>query len=326
MPTLTVFTPTYNRVHTLCRTYSSLMAQTSSDFSWLIIDDGSSDSTKQWVERLGEKITTCGRRFNWMGREESGDDGNHFIIDNQKFQIEYVYKPNGGLYTGYNTAYSIIETELCVCVDSDDYLPDNAVETILDHWHSTSIGSREKYCGLIGLDFNAADKKPIGGYFPSAMHECNVIEIESRRVHVGDTKEVMRTELMREVSPMYGFEGEKNFNPWYLIMQVADKYPMLVINDNLCWVDYQTGRDSMSQGIWKQYYDSPRSFAKYRLMCMTLKHITLKDRLRNIIHYVSSCLIAKDRDWLKKSPFPVITFLLAPLGVILSLVVKYKNV
>lgn len=54
---LTVFTPTYNRAHTLQRTYDSLCRQTSHDFEWLIIDDGSADNTSALVsEWIKEKI------------------------------------------------------------------------------------------------------------------------------------------------------------------------------------------------------------------------------------------------------------------------------
>ena len=49
MVTLTVFTPAYNRAHTLKRTYESLCHQTCKDFCWLIIDDGSTDNTRQVV-------------------------------------------------------------------------------------------------------------------------------------------------------------------------------------------------------------------------------------------------------------------------------------
>ena len=114
MKTLTIFTPTYNRKHTITRTYASLCRQTSSDFDWLIIDDGSSDGTRAWVESLGEKALEKGVRFDWMGRELDGEDDNHFVIKTSKMSIEYVYKPNGGLYTGYNVAYATIQAELCV--------------------------------------------------------------------------------------------------------------------------------------------------------------------------------------------------------------------
>ena len=85
MKTLTVFTPTYNRKHTIHRTYESLCRQTSSDFDWLIIDDGSSDGTRAWVESLGEKRVDSGARFDWMGRELDGEDGNHFKVKTENF-------------------------------------------------------------------------------------------------------------------------------------------------------------------------------------------------------------------------------------------------
>ena len=51
MPTLTVFTPAYNRAHTLPGTYESLRRQNCKDFVWLIVDDGSSDNTAELVKQ-----------------------------------------------------------------------------------------------------------------------------------------------------------------------------------------------------------------------------------------------------------------------------------
>ena len=82
MALITVFTPAYNRAHTLPRTYESLKAQECKDFVWLIVDDGSTDETAELVEK-------------WQG-EENG------------FKICYVYKENGGMHTAHNTAYEHI--------------------------------------------------------------------------------------------------------------------------------------------------------------------------------------------------------------------------
>lgn len=107
---LTVFTPTYNRAHTLRRVYESLCTQTVCEgFEWLVIDDGSTDFTRQLVEGF---------------------------ISEKRIPIRYIYKENGGLHTGYNTAYANIDSELCVCIDSDDFMPDDAVELILKKWDS----------------------------------------------------------------------------------------------------------------------------------------------------------------------------------------------
>lgn len=291
---LTIFTPTYNRAHTIGRTYQSLCRQSSKEFEWLVVDDGSTDNTAAMVEE--------------------------WLVEN-KITIRYVYKENGGLYTGYNVAYSLIESELCVCVDSDDYMPDDAVEKILKCW--TERGG-EQYAGLIGLDFHL-DGTPIGGSFPAELEEVWFMDLYIKKLHLGDVKPVLRTSLMKTVAPMVGFEGEKNFNPVYMMMQVCDRYPILILNENLCFVDYQIGADSMSAGIWNQYMNSPRSFQKQRILEMQLKHNSWGNRIRVAIHYVASSLIAHDRSWLRKSPMKWLTLLVSPMGVVLYLIILYKS-
>ena len=264
MKILTVFTPTYNRAHTLGRLYKSLCTQTSQDFEWLVVDDGSTDGT----ERLVKEFASEGR-----------------------ISIRYIFKENGGLYTGYNTAYAVIETELNVCIDSDDWMPEDAVKKIIDKW---AAGGSERYAGLIGLDMDSRTGKPIGGRFPEDLRECYLLDLFTQRIHRGDSKQVMRTDLMRKVAPQVGFPGEKNFNPIYMLLQVCDEYPLLVLNENLCLVEYQVG-DSMSGNLIQQYLDSPKSFAKLRRLEMDLKRNTTWNRFRSAIHYVAETSLAGER-------------------------------
>ena len=63
---ITVFTPTYNRAYILSKCYESLCHQTCKDFEWLIIDDGSTDGTKE----LGAQWQT---RENGYGNRNSPD-------------------------------------------------------------------------------------------------------------------------------------------------------------------------------------------------------------------------------------------------------------
>ena len=269
MPTLTIFTPTYNRAHTLPRVYESLKAQTCRDFEWLVVDDGSTDSTKDLVQ-------------GWIGEGS--------------IPVKYLYKENGGLYTGYNAAYAAIETELNVCIDSDDAMPPDAVEKIVRIWKEK--GS-ERYAGITGLDCDMDTQEVIGGRFPEGMTECYFPELYAKNIHRGDSKQVMRTDLMKQVAPQVGFPGEKNFNPVYMLLQVTDKYPILVVNECFCLVQYQK-EDSMSRNIWHQYLDSPRSFAKMRRLEMTLKHTTPFNRLRCAMHFAVESLIAHIRTFCKR--------------------------
>lgn len=105
-PLITIFTPAYNRAYSLHLCYESMLRQENKNFKWLIVDDGSTDNTKELVEE-------------WIQK----DNG---------FEIQYVYKKNGGMHTAHNTAYELIDTELNVCIDSDDYLADGAIEKIVN--------------------------------------------------------------------------------------------------------------------------------------------------------------------------------------------------
>lgn len=294
MKTLTVFTPTYNRAHTLRRVYESLCTQTCDDFEWLVVDDGSTDFTDRLVDS--------------------------FICEN-RIPIRYIRKENGGLHTAYNVAYENIRTPLSVCIDSDDFMPEDAVEAIVGHWQKHG---NDRYLGILGLDFSCDTMEPIGGYFPEEMSECYFIDLYIKNIHRGDSKPVLRTDIMKSVSPQIGFPGEKNFNPVYSLLRASEKMPLLVLNRNLCYVDYQYGADSMSEGIFKQYIDSPRSFAKLRMLEMTLSRNTLRNKIRCAIHYVASCRIGRIPKCISSSPLKILTAIVYPAGIILEKYIRHK--
>lgn len=292
MATLTIFTPTYNRAHTLLRTYESLCNQSSDDFEWLIVDDGSTDETKTLVEE-------------WQRQN---------IIT-----LHYIYKENGGLHTGYNKAIEFIQTELCMCVDSDDWLPNDAVKKILLFWEENKSS---EVAGILGLDFTK-DGHPIGGYFPTNVKQMKFIELSYKYHHRGDVKMVHRTKLLKDVSPMPTYEGEKYFNPIYLFHKVDVDYPLLVLNENLCFVEYQ--QDGMTNHIFKQYVNSPKSFSELRKLVMSRPDAPFSLKFRNAIHYVSSQLMIKNKGWLRESPKKLMTICAVPLGCVLYLYIKMKN-
>lgn len=295
MRTLTVFTPTYNRADLLTRCYESMKRQTNQTFIWMIIDDGSSDNTKELVKK-------------WSQEEHN-------------FLLEYYYKENGGLHTAYNEAIAHIETPLCVCIDSDDFMPDNAVEVILDFWDK--YGS-EEYAGIVGLDFDTQGNV-IGDKLPQ-QKAINLIDLLVGRysIHNGDRTNVVRTELYKKYAPMKIFPGEKNFNPHYMHLQISQEYDFLVLNDNLRFVEYQPC--GMSASMLTQYKNSPNSFAETRKLYLSFENTTWKFRFRHAIHYVSSCLLAgKPSNILKETPRKLVSLLAIPFGVVLSIYINVKT-
>ena len=292
---LTVFTPAYNRADLLVRCYDSMKRQTCKDFIWMIIDDGSTDGTQELVKQL--------------------------ISKESDFTIEYYYKENGGLHTAYNEAIAHISTELCVCIDSDDFMPDDAVKKITSFWKENGSNN---VAGIVGLDYDL-DDNIIGDPLPN-QKTVNLINLLVGKypIHNGDRTNVVRTELYKKFAPMKVFPGEKNFNPHYMHLQISQQYDFLVLNENLRYVEYQpTG---MSNSMLKQYRNSPNSFAEIRKLYLSFPDTSFKFKLRHSIHLVSSCILA-GKPWkaIKDSPCKMITIMAIPCGVVLAIYVTAKG-
>ena len=289
MKTLTIFTPTYNRAYTLVRTYNSLCQQTCKDFEWLIIDDGSTDNTREVVEK-------------W--------------ICNSDFKIRYIYQENQGMHGAHNTAYKNITTELNTCIDSDDYMPVDAAENIITFW---SENRNNKYAGFIGLD-QREDGSIIGTLFLPELRETTLMSFYAKGGK-GDKKLVYRTDIVKQYPEYPLFDGERYVGLAYKYMLIDQDYKLLTLNKPLVIVEYQA--DGSSNMMWKQYWNNPRGFAFFRKTEMVIAP-TLTRRFISCIHYVSSCIISKNKKFLKESPQKVLTLFAIIPGVILYSVIKYK--
>lgn len=291
---ITVFTPTYNRKDCIHRCYESLQRQTSYNFEWLIIDDGSTDHTEEMIRR-------------WQAEE-------------RRFSIRYCYKENGGLHTGYNKGIELARTELFVCIDSDDWMPDDAIEKIERIWREISD---KGYVGIMGID-RYEDGRCVGDEFPGGVCEMFLYEKLTKYKIPGDKKMIHRTDLLKKVAPMSTFPGEKFFNPSYMMYQLDQFGKLFAINECLCIVDYQP--DGMSRNFYKQLRNSPRSFAETRKLYLNFPGISAAFKLRHSIHYVSNCFMAK-RLWqgLKESVYPFYFMLALLPGFALYLLILYKT-
>lgn len=291
MPLLTVFTPAYNRAHTIIRTYESLLSQSCKDFVWLVVDDGSTDNTAELVK-------------SW----QKNDNG---------FEIKYIYKENGGMHTAHNTAYENIDTELNICIDSDDMISKNAVSLIEEKWNKI----RDKgYAGIIGLDADMSTGKIIGKGFPKDMTETTLMGYYAGG-GAGDKKLVYRTDIINKYPAYPVFEGEKYVALAYKYRLIDQDYKMAVLDEVLCDVEYQ--QDGSSMNMLKQYIRNPKGFAFWRKVCMRYPESN-KRVFVDCIHYVSSSIIAKNKHFIKESPKKILTFLAIPMGIMLEIFIKIK--
>ncbi len=266
MKTLTVITTTYNRAHCLPRVYESLLRQTSNDFEWLIIDDGSTDKTKALVE--------------------------HWKTEN-RIDIAYYYKQNGGMHTARNVGYELVQTELNVIIDSDDWLCDDAVETITNFW------KQNKSPHLAGMICHNADAsmKRIGSDMPKGIAECTVTDFFGKYGGTGDKKLVYRSELTKKY-PYPIFEGEKFFPASYKFRLLDLEYKMLLSDQIVAVAEY--GNDSMTYNKFEQYRTSPKGFAFYRNEMMRISKSTV-ECCRLAVHYVAESRLAKSRNFIAKA-------------------------
>lgn len=288
---LTIFTPAYNRAHTLPRTYESLCDQDCKDFIWLIVDDGSADNTAELVKA-------------WQSR----DNG---------FDIQYIYKENGGMHTAHNTAYANIFTELNTCIDSDDKLAPGAVGKILSKWEQVKDMG---YAGIIALDADF-DGKILGKGFPEGLTETSVIGYYMAGGS-GDKKLVYRTDIIKSYPEYPVFEGEKYVSLSYKYRLIDQDYKMAVLDDVLCNVEYQP--DGSSNTMWRQYLRNPKGWAFWRKVRMQYPE-SPKRTVIDCIHYVSSSVLAKNPRYVSESPKKLLTVLCTPAGLILSAVVRVRN-
>lgn len=226
-PFITILTPTYNRASLLPRLFDSLLRQTNKDFEWIVVDDGSTDDTREVVANLKEK---CGGAF----------------------PMGYVYKANGGKHMAINIGAERARGELLFIADSDDLLTDDALETVANSWHD--ISDDKSFAGIAGLDITMDTREVIGSGLPQEHIDCNAIDIRYRHHVTGDMKEVFRTEVLREF-PFPEFAGER-FCPEQLVwFRMARRYRLRYINKPIYIADYQP--DGITAGITRARMRNP---------------------------------------------------------------------
>lgn len=289
MKTLTVFTPAYNRAHTIGRTYKSLCRQTCKDFCWLVVDDGSSDNTRQLVEA-------------WIAEG--------------KIPIRYIYQENQGMHGAHNTAYRNIETPLNTCIDSDDFMPDDAVEKILECWREHG---GDDVAGIIGLDVTE-DGKVIGTRFPDGMTRTTLQGFYQAGGR-GDKKLVYRTDVIKRYPEYPLFEGKRYVGLAYKYMLIDQDFQLITLNESLVVVEYQ--QDGSSFNMFKQYWNNPRGFAFFRKAEMATTR-SLKRKMKVCTHYVSSSIISRNWRFVQESPEKLLTLLCIPSGFALFCLIRYK--
>ena len=207
----TVFTPTYNRSHTLHRVYESLVAQTYSDFEWLVIDDGSTDDTRSRIET-------------WQTIAP--------------FPIRYIYQNPQGKHAAYNRAALESKGEFLVCLDSDDSCLPYALERMKIRWDEIPVHDRSRYSGIDCHCMDDQDGHQIGTNYPSDGFTSNYPEMRHRYQVTGEKWGFQRTVVMRKYPfPIFADLRISHIPESVVWSPMTMHYPVLYVNE--CWRIYQ---------------------------------------------------------------------------------------
>lgn len=254
MSSITIITPTYNRADLLPRLYESLLAQTNTDFEWLVIDDGSQDGTGELLQQY---------------------------LQEGRIPVYYEKQPNAGKHTALNRGIAQIKSELTFIVDSDDYLTSDAVEIILDY--HKKYRNFDNLCGYSFLRCHQ-DGRVNTAYFPEDEKIDTYLSVRINGNIGGDKAEVFYTDILKKY-PFPVFEGEKYMPEDVVWMQMSGPYQMLHVNKSIYICDYleggltTTGRRMKihsPRGMMlrsKVYLDNPATCIKVKVKMMLLYNI-----------------------------------------------------
>ena len=287
MKRLTIFTPTYNRAYILPKLYDSLCEQTCQDFEWLIVDDGSTDLTKELVEE-------------W--RQE------------KKVKLIYIYQDNSGKMMAHNKAVQASKTELFMCVDSDDHLCSaQVVREIISYWDCHHKNSKDDICGIIAYKKIGQNQMP----FPEGMSIAHKSELPIKGFR-GETALVFKRDVLEQY-PFPSFIGEKFVTDVYIYDQIDQKYNFMLFPYYVQHCDYH--EDGYSHNYMKLLFNNPQGFRAYHNQCVRFKK---KGYLKSVICYVALSLRIGDRGMFRHAANKTLTVLLFPLGTLKYIYDNYR--
>ncbi|MDR1773790.1 MAG: glycosyltransferase family 2 protein [Clostridioides sp.] len=299
---ITIFTPTYNRGYLLRNLYESIKnnkklqneckksllfkEKTSdssnsnakmdslndkqidylSEFEWLIVDDGSTDNTKELVEE--------------------------FIKENE-INIRYIYKENGGKHTAINVGVKEAKGELFFIVDSDDLILQGAINFIVEYWNSIKKGekliSRDSKCaavdcinnkkvidrvkldsnsdkfgynGIVGACVNSKGERT-GTLISEEKGPLPFSDIYYKYNAKGDRAIAWVTDVLKKY-PFPEREGIKFLPESVVWHEMSKKYKVFISNVPLTQIEYRN--DGLTKNVFKKTLLKGRAFEYLNLL------------------------------------------------------------
>lgn len=206
---LTIFTPTYNRAYILPKLFESLLSQKNKNFEWLIVDDGSSDNTKELLEDFKSKAD---------------------------FKITYVYQENQGKHVAINTGLSIVESDFFLVVDSDDILCQNFSETIEFKLQKLKESKNLAVIAFPRKQKGTENKLQINNVFQNEIISTPIELFNTYNIR-GEFSLIFKARIAKEYRyPV--FNGEKFIRESVVYNRIAKKYRFMYVPNAIVEAEY----------------------------------------------------------------------------------------
>lgn len=205
---VTVFTPAYNRSHTLPRVYKSLLKQTNQDFEWIIVDDGSKDETAELVNRWKEE---------------------------KKLNICFLQQANKGKFRTLVDTIGRAKGEWFLIADSDDEFVSNTIDVFLDTYYRIPHIIQNQLAGISCLVKDSVTNEVVGDLFPIAEGKeyliSDVNEMSFKYGIRGEKWGILKTAVLKEfVGKLPDLAESRYIGENILWIPIASKYKTAFIN------------------------------------------------------------------------------------------------
>lgn len=245
---ITVFTPTYNRAYLLKQLYSSLVEQNHIEFEWLLVDDGSTDQTKELIDS--------------------------FISEN-KININYIYQKNQGKHIAINTGLDHARGELFFMIDSDDFAAPDALNTIWKRWEN--VRHDDSYGGIIGQK-NYTNGEPVGSPIDYDVHDWKYVQYQYK----GDKALIFKTSVFLKYKFPH-FPSERFCDEALIWNRISGPYTLRFVNDVLMIGDYI--KDGLTQKMISLRYNNHQATMLYFKEAANNKEMPFINRFKALNNY-----------------------------------------
>jgi len=194
-PTVSVVIPVYNGARYLAQAIQSVLDQTYKNFELIIVDDGSTDHTREVV---------CS------------------FIEKEQLPIRYIFQNNGGEALARNTGIAAAKGDYLAFIDADDMWMPNKLE------QEVSLLEESKGIGLVFTSYRACIGEKVTDEVVSVDRQKldgNLLSFEEllKRSFIAPSAIVVRKEIMQQVGPFdSSFKMCTDYDMWLRISQITN--------------------------------------------------------------------------------------------------------